>query len=99
MRVCGRGLLQPGTLGLSLPWWPRHSLFPTDMFPKAAKRGQFTGPPGKKPRGKERRPDGGTYHRPSKAKGKPQRDQAKLGRRGAVRDRRRGQARPPKKVV
>ncbi|XP_077716139.1 P2Y purinoceptor 11 isoform X2 [Canis aureus] len=30
-----------------------------DMFPKAAKRGQFTGPPGKKPRGKERRPDGG----------------------------------------
>ncbi|XP_034513636.1 suppressor of SWI4 1 homolog isoform X3 [Ailuropoda melanoleuca] len=67
-----------------------------DMFPKAAKRRRPAGPPGKKQRGKERRP--GTDYRPPKAKGGPQRGQAKLGHRGAAWDRRGGQARPPKKA-
>lgn len=55
---------------------------PTDMFPKAAKRRRPTGPPGKKQRLKERKPDRGSDRRPQKAKGKGPGAQAKVGPRG-----------------
>uniref|UniRef100_A0A8C3VXT0 Peter pan homolog n=1 Tax=Catagonus wagneri TaxID=51154 RepID=A0A8C3VXT0_9CETA len=70
-----------------------------DMFPEAARRRRPSGPPGKKRRVKERKPDRGSDRRPPKAKGRPSGAQAKMGPRGAARDRGRGRPWPPKKVA
>lgn len=72
---------------------------PTDMFPKAAKRRRPTGPPGKKQRLKERKPDRGSDRRPQKAKGKGPGAQAKVGPRGAARNRGQGRPRPLKRAA
>lgn len=72
---------------------------PTDMFPKAAKWRRPAGPPGKKRRVKERKPDRGSDGRPPKAKGRHPGAQAKVGPRGAARDHRRGRPWPPKRVA
>lgn len=73
--------------------------FPADMFPKAAKRRRPTGPPGKKQQLKERKPDRGSERRPQKAKGRGPGAQAKMGHRGAARNRGQGRPRPPKKAA
>eukprot|EP00069_Balaena_mysticetus_P021690 bmy_13759T0 len=70
-----------------------------DMFPKAAKWRRPAGPPGKKRRVKERKPDRGSDRRPPKAKGRHPGAQAKVGPRGAARDHRRGRPWPPKRVA
>lgn len=70
-----------------------------DMFPKATKWRRPTGPPGKKRRVKERKPDRGSDQRPPKAKGRPPGTQAKMGPRGVARDRGRGRSWPPKRVA
>ncbi|XP_027404370.1 suppressor of SWI4 1 homolog [Bos indicus x Bos taurus] len=70
-----------------------------DMFPKAAKRRRPTGPPGKKQRLKERKPDRGSDRRPQKAKGKGPGAQAKVGPRGAARNRGQGRPRPLKRAA
>lgn len=72
---------------------------PTDMFPKAAKWRRPAGPPGKKRRVKEQKPDRGSDRRPPKAKGRHPGAQAKVGPRGAARDHRRGRPWPPKRVA
>ncbi|MBV94818.1 Suppressor of SWI4 1, partial [Eschrichtius robustus] len=70
-----------------------------DMFPKAAKWRRPAGPPGKKRRVNERKPDRGSDRRPPKAKGRHPGAQAKVGPRGAARDHRRGRPWPPKRVA
>lgn len=70
-----------------------------DMFPKAAKRRRPTGPPGKKQRLKEQKLDRGSDRRPQKAKGRGPGAQAKMGHRGAARNRGQGRPRPPKKAA
>ncbi|XP_054418002.1 P2Y purinoceptor 11 isoform X1 [Pteronotus mesoamericanus] len=69
-----------------------------DLFPKAQRR-RPPGPPSKKRRVKQRRPDHGSDRRPLKTKGRPWGAQAKLGPRGAAQDCGRGRARPPKRVA
>ncbi|MBZ3869090.1 Suppressor of SWI4 1-like protein [Sciurus carolinensis] len=69
-----------------------------DMFPRVTKRRLHTGPPGKKQRVKERRPDQGRGQdggqRPLKPKGRPRGPRVKPGYRGVARDQSRGK---PKK--
>lgn len=69
-----------------------------DMFPKAQRR-RPTGPPSKKQRVKQQRPDRSSDRRPPKAKGRPWGARAKPGPRGAAPDCGRGRARPPKRVA
>ncbi|KAF6096300.1 hypothetical protein HJG60_015348 [Phyllostomus discolor] len=69
-----------------------------DMFPKAQRR-RPTGPPRKKQRVKQRRPDRGSDQRPLKTKGRPWGARAKLGPQGAAQDCGRSRAKPPKRVA